>query len=135
MKPVPRISGWQEGRVDLAKEHFELRYGSAEDGSWSDWIPVAVIGPPTTGIVNVRFLVEPGDPKNAEAISDVKQEIQYYLFELKEPNPWLYAKYHCGTMSNFSGNVHWSFFEVGKRVDLTSKHKASARKRSATRKR
>jgi hypothetical protein len=75
MKSVPRISRWQEGRVDLAREHFELRYGSAEDGGWSDWTPVAVIGPPTTGIVNVQFLVEPGDPKNAESVSDVKQSL------------------------------------------------------------
>lgn len=76
--------------------------------------------------MKVQFLV--GDPRNAEVVGDVKQEIQYYLFDLKEPNPWLYAKYHCGTMSNLYGNVHWPFFEAGKRAEMTKKHRASVKK-------
>ena len=116
MNSVPEISRWQEGRVDRTKEHFELRYGSAKDGGWSNWLPVALVGPPAAGIVNVQFLVETGDPRNGNAVSDVKREIQYYLFELKGPNPWLYAEYHCGTTSNVIGNVHWSFLDAGKSV-------------------
>jgi hypothetical protein len=66
MNSMPRISRWQEGRVDRTKEHFKLRHGSAKDSGWSEWIPVAVVGPPIAGIVNVQFLVEPGDPRNAD---------------------------------------------------------------------
>ena len=134
MNSVHKISRWQEGPVDRTKEHFELRYGSIEDGGWSAWTPVALIGPPMGGVVQVQFLVESGDPKNAEAVSDVNGEIQFYLFELGERDPWAYAQYHSGTTSNAISTVHWSFFDPGKRVGLTKMHRASAKKAAATRK-
>jgi hypothetical protein len=123
MNSAPIISRWQEGRVDRAKEHFELRYESTvKFGSdWIDWIPVAVVGPPTASIVNVQFLVESGNPRNAEAVSDVKKEIQFYLVELKKPDPWGYAKYHCGTSSNIYSNVHWGYFKRGNRDQVQGK--------------
>jgi hypothetical protein len=121
MNSVPKISRWQEGRVDRTKEHFELRYGSIEDGGWSAWMPVALIGPPIGGVVHVEFLLEPGNPRNADAISDVKREIQFYLFELGERYPWAYAQYHSGTASNALSTVHWSFFDPGRRTVLTKK--------------
>jgi hypothetical protein len=112
MIPAPKISRWQEGRVDLAKQHFELRYGPAEDGWTEDgWIPVALIGPPKNRIVNVQFLVDPSDPNNAETVNDVKREIQFYLIDKGETDPWGYAKYHCGTESNIYSPVHWSIFK------------------------
>jgi hypothetical protein len=113
MNTVRTIAGWTEGQVDRAKEHFELRYGSAEDGGWDEWIPVALIGPPKARVVNVQFLVEPAEPKDVEAVSAVKKQIQFYLIDKAEPNPWSYAKYHCGTDSNVYSHVHWSFFKVG----------------------
>lgn len=116
MKSAPEISRWQEGGVDRTKEHFELRYGSARDGGWSKWIPLAVVGPPIAGVVNVQFLVEPGDPSNANAISDVANEIQFYLIDKRERKPWAYAQYHCSTGANVYSNVHWSFFNPGNRV-------------------
>jgi hypothetical protein len=117
MNSVPRISRWREGRVDCAEEHFELRYESTVKfgNDWIAWIPIAMVGPPTASIVNVQFLVEPGDPPNAEAVSDVKKEIQFYLVGLNEPDPWEYAKYHCGTSSNIYSNVHWGYFKGGTR--------------------
>ena len=113
MKPTPKITRWQEGGVDRTKQHFELRYGSAEDSGWSEWIPVALIGPPKRRIVNVQFLLENGKPKNAEAVNHVKREIQFYLIDKGEPDPWGYARYHCGTESNIYSNVHWSFVRAG----------------------
>ena len=133
MNSAHKISQWQKGPVDRTKEHFELRYGSIDAG-WSAWTPIALIGPPMGGVVQVQFLVEPGDPKNAEAVSDVNGEIQFYLFELGERDPWAYAQYHCGTTSNAISTVHWSFFDPGKRVKLSKKRRASAKK-AASRKR
>jgi hypothetical protein len=104
------VNRWQEGRVDRAKEHFELRYGSVKDCAWDEWLPAALIGLPFDGVVNVQFLVDPSDPLKEDVVSEVKREIQFYLFELKKPDPWLYAKYHCGTSSNVYSQVHWSFF-------------------------
>ena len=110
MNSVPRISRWREGRVDRTREHFELRYKSTVKFE-SDWIPVAVVGPPRAHIVNVQFLVEPGDPKNLAAVSDAKKEIQFYLIDKREPDPWGYARYHCGTSSNIYSNVHWGILQ------------------------
>jgi hypothetical protein len=104
------ISGWKEGRVDRTKEHFELRYGSAEHSDWKKWIPVTVVGPPKAGIVNVQFLVEPKDPRNSDVVSKVTKQIEFYLIEKGERAPWLYAQYHCGTGVNIYSEVHWSFF-------------------------
>jgi hypothetical protein len=92
-----------------------------KDGGWSDWLPVALVGPPIGGGVQVEFLVEPGNPRNAEAVNDVKKEIQYYLFELGEPDPWRYAQYHCATVANVYPRVHWSFFQPGKKVVSSQK--------------
>jgi hypothetical protein len=112
MSPVPQISRWQEGPVDRTQEHFELRYGSANKGGWDDWIPIAVIGPPTAGTVNVQFLVDPLDPRNANFIIAAKKEIEFFLIEKGELDPWHYAQYHCGTASNAYSDVHWSFFKT-----------------------
>jgi len=130
MTSAHKISQWQTGPVDRTKEHFELRYGSIEDAGWSAWTPIALIGPAMRGVVQVQFLVEPGDPENAEPVSNVKREIQFYLFELGERDPWTYAQYHCGTTSNAISKVHWSFFDPGKRVELSKKRRASEKKAS-----
>ena len=134
MTSAHKISQWQKGPVDRTKEHFELRYGSIEDAGWSAWAPIALIGLPLGGVVQVQFLVEPRDPENAKAVSDVKREIQFYLFELGERDPWAYARYHSGTTSNAISTVHWSFFDPGKGVELSKKRRASEKKAS-TRKR
>ena len=63
MTSLPKIRGWQEEPVDRFREHFELRYGSVANGGWIDWIPVAVVGSPDAGTVNVQFLIETDDPR------------------------------------------------------------------------
>lgn len=117
MNSVPEITHWQKGPVDCTKEHFELRYGSAEDSGWSEWTPVAVVGPPVAGMVNVQVLVDADDPGNADVVIDVARQIQFYLIDKGEPNPWAYAKYHCGTSGNVYSKVHWSFWEPTGRAD------------------
>jgi hypothetical protein len=101
--------------------------------------------------VKVQFLVEPGNPGKADAVSTVAREIQFYLIDLRERNPWAYAQYHCGTCANIYSKVHWSFCEPGKRVQVqgraemestagkraaaTRKRRAAGKKAAATRKR
>ena len=114
-RPVksPEITQWRKGPVDCTEEHFELRYGSA---------PVAVVGLPIAGIVNVQFLFEPDHPRNAGAVREVAREIQFYLIDKGEPKPWEYAKYHCGASANVYSKVHWSFSEpTGKRAASNQK--------------
>jgi hypothetical protein len=50
---------------------------------------------------------------NPEIISRVQQELDFYLVELREANPWAYAVYHCGTSANMYSKIHWSYFANG----------------------
>ncbi|HNY51673.1 MAG: hypothetical protein BWY69_01592 [Planctomycetes bacterium ADurb.Bin401] len=102
---------WQEGFVDRSKDHFELRYGLSNTGGWDDWLPVALIGPPTKGAFIVQFLNDDKISKiSANVFQQVKKEIEFYLIEKKEEDPWAYAQYHCGTAANAYSAIHWSFF-------------------------
>ena len=54
---------WREGKVSRSSDHFELRYGSAEDADWDQWHPVALVGRPRMGVFKVQFLIERNDKK------------------------------------------------------------------------
>jgi hypothetical protein len=110
MSFAPQISRWERANVDRTKEHFELRFGSANDENWSDWPLVALVGSPVDGVVPVQFLVAPEDSLKAAMIADTSKEIQFYLIDLEKNDPWGYAQYHCETTSNMYSDVHWSFF-------------------------
>lgn len=111
MPSAQSIKRWQEGKVNRAKEHFELRFGSADDAGWSDWAPVALVGPPVDGAVIVQFIIEPDTPERKAIIADASKEIQFYFLDLEKDDPWGYAQYHSGTCSNWYSSVHWSFFK------------------------
>jgi hypothetical protein len=49
---------WCKRGVDPSEDHFELRYGSAEDSGWDDWIPVARVGRPIEGVFGVDFIIK-----------------------------------------------------------------------------
>ena len=102
---------WRVGSVDRTTEHFELRYGSSEEAGWDDWLPVAFVGPPSEKVFVVEFLIDEKQmPRSAEMIQQVKEELDFFLVELGEPDPWLYAQHHCKTASNVYSAIHWSFF-------------------------
>lgn len=101
---------WREGPVDPSGEHFELYFGSAKDPDWNAWPVVARVGPAVHGVFPVEFVVDRKSSSAAEMIDAVARDVAYYLVELGERDPWLYAQYHCGTTSNLYSDVHWSFF-------------------------
>jgi hypothetical protein len=43
----------------------------------------------------------------------VRREIDYYLVELREKDPWAYAIYHCSTAANVYSKVHWGYYPKG----------------------
>jgi hypothetical protein len=103
---------WRERSVDPAKDHFELRYGSAEGSDWSAWLPVARVGRPVKGTFDVEFLVDRADPAAATMMDAVIGELNFYLVTKGERDPWAYAQYHCGTGANLYSAVHWSYHET-----------------------
>ena len=109
MAKNPIIEKWQEGPVNPASEHFELRYGPP-GFAWDAGLPVARIGRPVRGVVAVAFLVDRAATEHAAAHAAAVGEIQYYLIDKHEPQPWGYAQYHCGTAANAYSDIHWSFY-------------------------
>src|ERR1700733_4246306 len=109
------IDGWQRGYVDATGEHFQLLIVDLEEGVQTQEKVAALIGPPEAGFVNVRFLIEESEA-SASTIEKLENEINFYLVELNEPDPWKYAQYHCGTASNVYSSVRWSFIEGGSKA-------------------
>lgn len=101
---------WQDGAVDPREEHIELRYGELTAGSWDDWRPLGRIGRPRGKIFPVQWLISADIPENQPMVAAARQELDYYLVEKGEADPWAYAKYHCGTGANAYSIVHWSYF-------------------------
>jgi hypothetical protein len=104
---------WQEGLVDTHGKYIELRHGDAGKNSYEDWCPVARIGKPQKKVFPVEWLIAADSPENESMIIEVRQELDFYLIEKGEPNPWAYAKYHCNTRANMYSSVHWSYFPHG----------------------
>lgn len=101
---------WTEGKVDTYAEHMELRYGSVESGGWDEWRPVAYISAPQDQVFYVQFLLHSSDEQEKLALEAAKRELNFYLVDKEEPDPWEYAQYHCGTMADVYSHIHWSFF-------------------------
>jgi hypothetical protein len=55
-----------------------------------------------------EFLLDPtASDEAAQATSEAKTALDFYLVELNEPDPWAYAIYHCGTASNLYSSIQW----------------------------
>jgi hypothetical protein len=104
---------WITGKVDTSKEHVKILYGDTNKSCWDDFITVALLSPPVNQTYTVEFLVAPEGPYEVEMINAVKRELDFFLIEKGEENPWTYVEYHCGTAANLYSNVHWSFFPKG----------------------
>ena len=86
---------WHEGQVDNSKEHMALKW--AEDET-----VICLLQPDGQGFV-VDFVGGIDDKLKQAA----KKELDFYLIELKEPDPWAYAKYHCWSTCNVYAEVRW----------------------------
>ncbi len=106
---------WLEGEVDTSKEYIELRYGRIEEGAYEDWMPIAYIAAPKENIFRVQFLIEESDKQLKLTLEAAKRELNFYLVDKGEPDPWSYAKYHTTTMADVYSSIHWSFFSPAKR--------------------
>ena len=46
-------------------------------------------------------------------LDGARRELNFYLIELKEKDPWSYACYHCSTATNLYSKVHWEYYYKG----------------------
>jgi hypothetical protein len=113
MKKVQPQWHWEDSIVDDGAEHIELRCGEAAKSPYENWRPIARIGSPKEQIFPVEWLIAADSPEHESMIIEARQELDFYLVEKGEPNPWSYAKYHCNTGANIYSRVHWSYFPTG----------------------
>jgi hypothetical protein len=107
---VSSISAWRVGAVDCDCGCLAIQYGTPAGSSDRDWIPVALVGPPSSGVVTVEFLVERKRAAFAEACAAVEKEIQFYLVDKGETDAWGYvSSYHIGALANEYGPVQWGW--------------------------
>jgi hypothetical protein len=96
----PRVL-WTEAAVDSSSEHIRLCFGDAST-------TVALVAPAGIGGYTVEFVLDHADGDDAmEALRQARQELDLYLDELNEPDPWAYAIHHCGTASNVYSSIRW----------------------------
>lgn len=106
--PPSRKWSWAERAVSPTEDHFELRYGSAEDSDWSAWVPVARVGRPIKRVFGVQFIIDRTTANSAKMIDAAVKELDFYIVELGEKDPWACARYHCTTIADAMSSVHWS---------------------------
>lgn len=92
------MPGWTLGKVALEKEHFQITCGE-------DPLVRALVGN-TLGVITVEF-TEPKPPPDLQ--KSISEELDFYLTELNEPDPWGYLIYHTGTAANVYSSVHFAF--------------------------
>ena len=96
-----------EGTVSTDDDHMKLTYEENPD-------PVAVIAQGEGNTFIVQFLETDSKQENwKETIRYVRRELDFYLVELREENPWTYAIYHCSTAANVYSKVHWGYYPKG----------------------
>jgi hypothetical protein len=102
---------WREGVVECSGGCLGVQFGLPAGSPDRDWIPVALVGPPVTGVVNVEFLVDRGRSVFASAVKSVEKEIQYYLIDKGEADARGYMTgHHVGQLANEYGPVQWGWF-------------------------
>ena len=100
---------WEEGSVDTAREHLKIVYGDVDTQESEEWILIALVSAPKDTTFTVQFLGENSDAESRKMMDAVRRQLDFYLVEKGEPDPWNYAKYHCGTAANLYSKVHWSY--------------------------
>ena len=99
---------WVTGIVDDNVEHLRIWHVENET-------PIALVAPGQGRSFVVQFLLadKPEDILICKIMKDVRHELDYYLVEKRENNPWAYAKYHCNSGANMYSEVRWIYLPEG----------------------
>ncbi len=103
-------ASWSEGTVDTDAEHIEIMYGDFINEGNAGLVAVARVCP---GDSPQRFVVQFLLDAPNDKVTAVRKEINYFLIELDEQDPWAYARHHCGSTGNMYGDVHWVLHRPG----------------------
>lgn len=100
------------GLVDRDRQHIELVCGDANELGLSSFVPVALAAPLRADDFVVQYTVDADDLSTEllDLLVGVQAELEFYLIDKHEPDPWAYAVYHCSSWANLYSSVHWVYF-------------------------
>jgi len=103
---------WIEGIFNKNDDHIMITYGDIDDGVFE---PIALVAPGPEKEFIVQFLLQPEleNEEHQKMLDGARRELNFYLIELKEKDPWSYACYHCSTAANLYSKVHWEYYSKG----------------------
>ncbi len=87
---ILRCCGWKEGPVDKKEEHLELVCGGFRGSKGC--VSVALVSAPKNSLCSVQLLIGASDEQNSKMLDSVRKELDFYLIEKGEANPWAYAQ-------------------------------------------
>ena len=102
-------NAFRRGVVDVRGDFFLLSYGKLGDSE--KLRPVAIVG--KTDGAGGCFSLELVDGASGEARDAVMADLQFFLVDKGEVDPWGYAAYHCSTAANIYSSVHWGYWPKG----------------------
>lgn len=123
------------GIVNRDNEHMELLYGDPNEVEFGDFTPVALVapGPGEDFTIEFTFLPDKLDEQALNILGAVRDDLDFYLLEKGERDPWNYAKYHCSTSANMYSKVHWSYHDKDSSRKSTSPHPTKSTKNTRSR--
>jgi protein-tyrosine-phosphatase len=103
-------SRWVEGIVSNWSEHIRISFHEQDDDI--TFIPVARIAPGHGRTTIVQFVLNEdlSASKTEQILKDVKRQLNFFLSEKDEPDPWSYAMYHCTTAGMLYSTVWWGYY-------------------------
>ena len=103
-------SRWVEGIVSNWSEHIRISFHDQDDDI--TFIPVARIAPGHGRTTIVQFVLNEdlSASKTEQILKDVKRQLNFFLSEKDEPDPWSYAMYHCTTAGMLYSTVWWGYY-------------------------
>ena len=97
---------------DINKPCFVIYYKHGDNQDKTKWTRIARIDKPLDGVFPVSFVNFSWNIPQS-IVECVVREINYYLVELDEQNPWQYMLHHCNSAANIYSQVHWEYCESG----------------------
>ncbi len=93
------------GKINISNPHFAIYFSDNETSHWEliGLLSVAQM------VEDIRLALYTKKVQNPNVYKLLQNELHFYLYELKNPNPISYLIYHCSTLSNVYSKIHFSF--------------------------
>lgn len=96
---------WKRGTVNPGAEHIELIYNDQ---------CIARVATPADNTFVVEFLLDASQSAHASIVKWAESQLDHYLVEEKDLDPWEHAKSRCSPESNGHSSLKWMYYPAGR---------------------